>query len=99
MFALPSHILPGVDDGPASLEEALDLARFCVHDGITHIAATPHRHRHLRLLRADILPPVARFQEELAKAGLTLIVLPVKGDVGSKAHYGSEARGGSTACR
>jgi protein-tyrosine phosphatase len=76
VFDLHCHILPGVDDGPASLEEALALARFCVHDGITHVAATPHCHRHLRLLGADILPAVARFQEELAKAGLTLIVLP-----------------------
>ena len=76
VFDLHCHILPGVDDGPASLEEALELARFCVQDGITHVAATPHRHRHLRLLRADILPPVARFQAELAQAGLPLLVLP-----------------------
>jgi protein-tyrosine phosphatase len=76
VFDLHCHILPGVDDGAASLDEALAMARFCVLDGITHIAATPHCHRHLRLLRADILPHVARFNEELAKAGLPLTVLP-----------------------
>jgi len=76
MLDLHCHILPGVDDGPETLEEALALARFCVQDGITHITATPHCHRHLRLLRADILPPVARFKDELARAGLPLVVLP-----------------------
>src|SRR5438132_4303346 len=76
MFDLHCHILPGVDDGAASLEEALAMARFCVRDGITHIAATPHCHRHLRLLRADILPHVARFNEELARSRVPLTVLP-----------------------
>ena len=76
MLDLHCHILPGVDDGAASLEEALAMARFCVRDGITHIAATPHCHRHLRLLRADILPHVARFNEELARSRVPLTVLP-----------------------
>jgi protein-tyrosine phosphatase len=76
MIDLHCHILPGVDDGPRSLEEALALARFCVHDGITDVVATPHCHRHLRLLRDDILPHVARLNGELAAAGLPLCVWP-----------------------
>jgi protein-tyrosine phosphatase len=76
MLDLHCHLLPGVDDGPTSLEEALAMARFCTEDGITYITATPHCHRHLRLLRADILPHVARFNEELVRAGLPLVVLP-----------------------
>ena len=76
MLDLHCHILPAVDDGPATLEEALALARFCVQDGITHVVATPHCHRHLRLLRADVLPHVVRFNEELDRAGLPLTVLP-----------------------
>src|SRR4051794_39439101 len=42
MIDLHSHVLPGIDDGPRSLDgsrEILDAARA---DGITHIAATPH---------------------------------------------------------
>ena len=39
---LHSHILPGLDDGTRSLEEARDLARQAASDGITAIAATPH---------------------------------------------------------
>jgi protein-tyrosine phosphatase len=76
MLDLHCHILPGVDDGPASLEEALAMARFCVADGITHVVATPHCHRHCRLLRADILPHVARLKEELARAQIPLTLLP-----------------------
>lgn len=36
------HILPGVDDGPASIEEALALARALVQEGISYAVATPH---------------------------------------------------------
>jgi len=76
MLDLHCHILPGVDDGAASLDEALALARLCVRDGITHVVATPHCHRHCRLLRRDVLPHVARLNEELAQAEVPLVVLP-----------------------
>src|ERR1700730_6231102 len=76
MLDLHCHILPEVDDGAASLQEALDMARFCVRDGITHITATPHCNRAWPYFRADILPRVARFKAELAKADIPLTVLP-----------------------
>jgi protein-tyrosine phosphatase len=76
MLDLHCHLLPSVDDGPTSLEEALAMARFCTEDGITCITATPHCHRHARLLRNDILPHVTRFSAELVRAGLPLVVLP-----------------------
>jgi protein-tyrosine phosphatase len=76
MLDLHCHILPGIDDGAASLEEALAMARICVRDGITHITATPHCNRSLRLLRDDILPHVAQFNVELARAGVPLTILP-----------------------
>src|SRR2546421_12695894 len=76
MLDLHCHILPGIDDGAASLDEALAMARLCVQDGITHIAATPHCHKRLRLLRPDILPQVADLNDALARAGLPLKILP-----------------------
>ena len=36
------HILPGVDDGPETIEEALALARALVQEGIHTAIATPH---------------------------------------------------------
>lgn len=76
MLDLHCHILPNVDDGPASLEEALAIARYAVADGITHVTATPHCHRHTRTLRTDVLPRVARLTADLAAAGVPLTVLP-----------------------
>lgn len=42
MIDLHAHILPGLDDGPGSLEEAVALARSAVQDGIEVMVATPH---------------------------------------------------------
>jgi protein-tyrosine phosphatase len=36
------HLLPGIDDGPRDLEDALALARSAVQAGTRTIAATPH---------------------------------------------------------
>jgi protein-tyrosine phosphatase len=42
MIDLHAHILPSVDDGPADLEESLDMVREAAEDGIETICATPH---------------------------------------------------------
>jgi protein-tyrosine phosphatase len=38
------HLLPGVDDGPRTLDEALALARLAVADGTGLVVCTPHVH-------------------------------------------------------
>ena len=42
MIDLHCHILPGVDDGAQTIEDSLDMARYAVKQGITHILCTPH---------------------------------------------------------
>ena len=42
MIDLHCHLLPGVDDGPRSMDESMALARMALENGITHIKATPH---------------------------------------------------------
>jgi protein-tyrosine phosphatase len=42
MIDLHCHILPGIDDGPQTMEESVAMARRAVEDGIVHIVATPH---------------------------------------------------------
>ncbi len=37
------HCLPGLDDGPATVEDAVELCRALVADGITTVIATPHQ--------------------------------------------------------
>ncbi|MEM7583293.1 MAG: CpsB/CapC family capsule biosynthesis tyrosine phosphatase [Acidobacteriota bacterium] len=47
MIDLHSHLLPGIDDGAASLEEALEMCRMAAEDGCTALIATPHlRHEY-----------------------------------------------------
>ncbi|MGB0036217.1 MAG: CpsB/CapC family capsule biosynthesis tyrosine phosphatase [Candidatus Acidiferrales bacterium] len=42
MVDIHCHILPGLDDGPESLETACAMAEMAIEDGITHVVATPH---------------------------------------------------------
>lgn len=39
---LHCHVLPGIDDGPRTIEDSLSLARAAVSAGIHTIVATPH---------------------------------------------------------
>jgi protein-tyrosine phosphatase len=79
---LHAHILPGIDDGPRSLEEALEMARLAVADGTTTLVATPHLFRrksvefHNLNHPDDIRQAVARFNEKLAEEQIDLTVLP-----------------------
>ena len=42
MIDLHCHIIPGVDDGPVSIQESIDMAKQAVADGIQTLVATPH---------------------------------------------------------
>ena len=44
MYDIHCHLLPGIDDGPANIEAALNLARQAIENGVTHVVATPHIH-------------------------------------------------------
>jgi protein-tyrosine phosphatase len=44
MIDLHCHLLPGIDDGPDTLEESLELCRIAVADGISLAIVTPHIH-------------------------------------------------------
>jgi hypothetical protein len=42
MIDLHTHILPALDDGPATLAESIGMARTAAAEGITTVVATPH---------------------------------------------------------
>ncbi len=42
MVDIHCHLLPGLDDGPDSLDVSLEMAELAISDGITHVVATPH---------------------------------------------------------
>lgn len=45
MIDLHLHLLPGVDDGAQSLEQALAMVRLAAADGCSALVATPHQRR------------------------------------------------------
>jgi len=65
---LHAHILPGLDDGPVTVEESLAMARMAARDGTDIIVATPHyrdmelEHQSSRIIRelADTLNAALR---------------------------------------
>jgi protein-tyrosine phosphatase len=42
MVDLHCHILPGLDDGAKTMEDAIAMAEMAIADGTTHLVATPH---------------------------------------------------------
>jgi protein-tyrosine phosphatase len=75
------HVLPGIDDGASSLEEALVMAEMAVADGIATIIATPHQlGNHTKNSGERIRAATAEFQRVLEERHVPLEVLP-GGDV------------------
>lgn len=75
MIDLHCHLLPGIDDGPETLEQALDLARAAVADGITHSVLTSHVHpNRYPNQRKNLEIAVADFSAALAMANIPLNV-------------------------
>lgn len=67
------HILPGVDDGPATMAESLSLAKALLSKGITEVIATPHFvHDYSDTYRNHIQQQREALQNELYKANLPL---------------------------
>ncbi|MFI5265799.1 MAG: tyrosine-protein phosphatase [Chloroflexota bacterium] len=82
MIDLHNHILPGVDDGARSVEEACDMARALVDQGVTTACCTPHTTEWATAGdEASILARVARLRATLAKQSIPLELLP-----GAEAH-------------
>jgi protein-tyrosine phosphatase len=75
MIDLHAHILPGLDDGPPTVEAALEMARVAVAAGTKAIATTSHVGYHYTLGPADIARARAALTERLAAAGIELELL------------------------
>lgn len=76
MIDLHAHLLPGVDDGPATLEDALAMARAAVAAGIATMAATPHIDHVHGVEPVSVGPAVERLQAALTDEGIPLQVVP-----------------------
>jgi protein-tyrosine phosphatase len=67
VFDIHCHILPGIDDGPQTLEQALELVQSMIADGTSAAVATPHElgPYDVRNGSADIRAAVADFNDAL----------------------------------
>jgi protein-tyrosine phosphatase len=77
MIDIHIHLLPEMDDGPASLDETVEMCRICVEDGIHTVVATPHMIREVYENRkTEILEQAAALSRTLPAQGLSLQILP-----------------------
>ena len=72
MIDLHVHILPGFDDGPATIEGSLALARAAVDAGTDTVVATPHVDHNYDVDPAAIEPALADLRSALEDAGIDL---------------------------
>ncbi|EZP59701.1 tyrosine-protein phosphatase [Exiguobacterium sp. RIT341] len=77
MVDIHCHILPLVDDGPASVEHALQLAEQAVAEGVSRIIATPHiYHPQFETEDVDVQLTVDEFNVLLKQRDIPLTVYP-----------------------
>ena len=63
------HILPGVDDGPSSMDESVALAAAAVADGTRVVVATPHVRTGFLTDVSELPDRVRELEERLAREG------------------------------
>jgi protein-tyrosine phosphatase len=70
-----SHIMPEIDDGARSVEEAVEMARIAAEDGIEYMVSTPHMFNGLshNPEPAEILERVAALNEAIGGRGLKIL--------------------------
>jgi protein-tyrosine phosphatase len=72
-----SHLLPGIDDGCANLEQSLTCAQSLVRAGYTHAFCTPHIWRNLPWNTAETVEQrTAELQAHLDAMNVPLRVMP-----------------------
>src|SRR3954462_11492093 len=68
------HILPGVDDGPSSMDESIGLAAATVADGTRTVVATPHVRPGFITDLSDLPDRVRELEDRLAREKIGLAV-------------------------
>ncbi|MFO7667339.1 MAG: CpsB/CapC family capsule biosynthesis tyrosine phosphatase [Desulfobacterales bacterium] len=77
MIDIHCHILPEMDDGPASLSEALAMCRIAAGDGIRTIVASPHFKPGTWVFSGSrLLDAISILQATVKKEGIDLTILP-----------------------
>jgi len=87
MIDLHSHILPGIDDGPRTWQDAMALCRRIAEEGITTSVATPHLIDGVYdNILSRVAPLVQRLEQHLCTENIPLTVL-VGAEVDFSSHH------------
>jgi protein-tyrosine phosphatase len=76
LIDLHSHVLPGIDDGAATIDGSLDILRAAQADGIARIAATPHVRRDWPTTPEQMERLVTKVQDAARASDIAVEVLP-----------------------
>lgn len=77
MIDLHTHILPGIDDGVKTEDDAVEFARVAYEDGTRTIVATPHCKDGFYVnQRTEVLEYVDKLKTRLAAEGIGIELLP-----------------------
>lgn len=73
MIDIHAHILPGVDDGPQTITESLELIGQALKEGITDIIATSHADNpHYDVPKSMVLEKIELLNTEIRKNNLSI---------------------------
>jgi protein-tyrosine phosphatase len=73
---LHAHVLPGLDDGPQTLFEAVEILRSMAHDGTQVVCATPHVRDDYPTTPEQMRQGLEQVRAAAAEAGLPIEVRP-----------------------
>jgi len=86
MIDLHTHIIPGVDDGVETEDEAVEFARVAANDGVEMIVATPHCKEEIWPNdRESVLAAVGRLRERFERESVAIELVP-----GAEVHIGPD---------
>jgi protein-tyrosine phosphatase len=72
---LHCHVLPGLDDGPAEIDDSIALVRLAAADGTRTIVATPHVREDYPFALAEIAIGVKALNDSLERAGIDVRIV------------------------
>ena len=77
MIDIHAHILPAIDDGPETIEEAIEICKVAANDGIKTIVATPHSKDGVYETKsAEIIKAVDTLNTQLLVNQIDIDILP-----------------------
>lgn len=76
MIDFHTHILPGIDDGPNSLDESVEMAYMAAEDGTQIIVATPHAPGFRGAMPQLLHSRLAELQAAVAEEGIHITIVP-----------------------